>query len=108
MIEYTQHMNKTIPLEDRAKYNDWVIDQLDPEPARWGLPLKAISLAMANGDLKDWHLEWLGNNIPHLKKLRNGYARKKNNGIICRKWNNTKTECQRRTAYDVAVTKFNC
>ncbi len=77
MIEYTQHMNKTIPLEDRAKYNDWVIDQLDPEPARWGLPLKAISLAMANGDLKDWHLEWLGNNIPHLKKLRNGYARKK-------------------------------
>ena len=67
MIEYTQHMNKTIPLEDRAKYNDWVIDQLDPEPARWGLPLKAISLAMANGDLKDWHLEWLGNNIPHLK-----------------------------------------
>ena len=76
MTDYADHYNKTLPLEDRKKYVDWMAGELDPEQ-RYKPELKAISIAMVNGDLLDWHLEWLGNNIEHLQKLRNGFARKK-------------------------------
>ncbi len=76
MTDYTEHYLKTLPLENRKGYKDWMIGELDPDKAK--IPeLKAISIAMVNGDLQDWQLEWLGNNIDHLKELRNGYARKK-------------------------------